>query len=297
MAEFTTALAMAVDRVNSGTFANLKFTPEQIRELRYASLLHDFGKVGVREHVLVKAKKLYEPDMELIRWRFHYIRKSLEKEYVEKKFRHLKESGNAGFSQYEKYLELEYQERLAEINSFFRVILDSNEPSVLEAGNFQKLEALTTHKLLLDDGTEVPFLKQNELVSLSVRKGNLDRMERAEIESHVSHTYKFLIQIPWTSDLRRIPDIAYGHHEKLDGSGYPLGLKSPEIAPQTRMMTISDIYDALTAPDRPYKKSLPQDRALDILKLEVKDGHLDQELLDIFIEAGVFRVQFKPEER
>jgi HD-GYP domain-containing protein (c-di-GMP phosphodiesterase class II) len=297
VAEFTTALAMAVDRVNSGTFANLKFTPEQIRELRYASLLHDFGKVGVREHVLVKAKKLYEPDMELIRWRFHYIRKSLEKEYVEKKFRHLKESGNAGFSQYEKYLELEYQERLAEINSFFRVILDSNEPSVLEAGNFQKLEALTTHKLLLDDGTEVPFLKQNELVSLSVRKGNLDRMERAEIESHVSHTYKFLIQIPWTSDLRRIPDIAYGHHEKLDGSGYPLGLKSPEIAPQTRMMTISDIYDALTAPDRPYKKSLPQDRALDILKLEVKDGHLDQELLDIFIEAGVFRVQFKPEER
>ncbi|HNN59432.1 MAG TPA: HD domain-containing phosphohydrolase, partial [Leptospiraceae bacterium] len=108
-----------------------------------------------------------------------------------------------------------------------------------------------------------------------------------------SHTYKFLVQIPWTSELRRIPDIAHGHHEKLDGSGYPLGLKSQEISPQTRMMTISDIYDALTASDRPYKKSVSQERAIDILKLEVKDGHVDSDLLDIFIEAEIFKVQYR----
>lgn len=294
VAEFTVGLAMAVDRLNSGKFAALHFSNDQIRELRYASLLHDFGKVGVRENVLVKAKKLYEHDMELIRWRFHYLRKSIEKEYLEKKLKYIKENGNIGFSQYEKYLDLEFREDLAEANEFFRVIADSNEPSIMESGNFQKLEELAMKKIRMDDGSEVPFLKENELVSLSVRRGNLDRTERLEIESHVSHTYRFLIQIPWTSDLKRIPDIAHGHHEKLDGSGYPLGLKAHEISPQTRMMTIADIFDALTAPDRPYKKSLSLDKALDILKLEVKDNHVDPDLLDIFIESGVFNQQFKP---
>ncbi len=110
-----------------------------------------------------------------------------------------------------------------------------------------------------------------------------------EIESHVSHTYRFLIQIPWTQDLARIPDIAHGHHEKLDGTGYPMGLRGDEIALQTRMMTIADIYDALTAPDRPYKKSLSAERALDILHLEAKESHVDARLLKVFIEAGVFR--------
>ena len=114
--------------------------------------------------------------------------------------------------------------------------------------------------------------------------------ERMEIESHVSHTYRFLIQIPWTSDLAHVPDIAHGHHEKLDGSGYPMGLQGDEIALQTRMMTIADIYDALTAPDRPYKKSMPAERALDILKLEANEKRLDRQLLGVFIESGVFRI-------
>ncbi|HMU81929.1 MAG TPA: HD domain-containing phosphohydrolase [Leptospiraceae bacterium] len=293
VAEFTVGLAQAVDRLSSGKFADLKFSPDQIRELRYASLLHDFGKVGVRENVLVKAKKLYEPDMELIRWRFHYIRKALEKDVLEKKLKYYKENGAVGFAQYEKYVDLEFRETMEEVNEFFRIINESNEPSVLEAGNFARLEEISQRKFRVDDGSDVPFLKQNELVSLSVRKGNLDRQERLEIESHVSHTYKFLVQIPWTSELRRIPDIAHGHHEKLDGSGYPLGLKSQEISPQTRMMTISDIYDALTASDRPYKKSVSQERAIDILKLEVKDGHVDSDLLDIFIEAEIFKVQYR----
>jgi HD-GYP domain-containing protein (c-di-GMP phosphodiesterase class II) len=103
------------------------------------------------------------------------------------------------------------------------------------------------------------------------------------------HTYEFLSKIPWTRDLQNIPKLARGHHEKLDGSGYPYGLAAPEIPPQTRMMTISDIFDALAAQDRPYKPRVPTDRALDILREEAREGMLDPELLELFIEAKVFR--------
>jgi len=288
VADFTVGLAMAVDRLSDGPFQNVKFNMEQIREIRYASLLHDFGKVGVREKVLVKAKKLYEHELELIDWRFKYIRKAVEKEYLERKFRHLKE-GRAEYEAYEKLLDQEMNEKLEQISRMFATIVESNEPAVVEEGNFSFLEQIAMHKIRMDDGAKIPFLKQNELVSLSIRRGNLDQAERLEIESHVTHTYRFLIQIPWTTDLRRIPDIARGHHEKLDGTGYPLGLRESEIAVQTRMMTISDIYDALTAPDRPYKKSLTPEKAIDILKIEAKEKHVDDELLNIFIQAEVFR--------
>src|SRR5207237_10309983 len=111
--------------------------------------------------------------------------------------------------------------------------------------------------------------------------------ERREIESHVTHTYRFLPQIPWTRTLKRVPDIAYGHHEKLTGKGYPRSLKESEIALPTRMMTISDIYDALTASDRPYKKAVPKEKAYEILEDEAKRGDIDSDLLRVFIEADI----------
>ena len=290
VAEFTTGLAKAVDRLNSGVFANAQFSVEQIRELRYASLLHDFGKVGVREEVLVKAKKLYPYEFEAIEARFKLIFQLAEKHYLQKKIKYLKTNGRKGFEEYETYLDREMAEKLAEIQEMLDVIRSSNEPTIVEAGNFARLEEITRKKARLPGGELIPFLRENELLSLSIRRGNLDQKERMEIESHVSHTYRFLIQIPWTGDLARVPDIAHGHHEKLDGSGYPMGLRGDEIALQTRMMTIADIFDALTAPDRPYKKSLPTERALDILKLEANEKRLDVQLLDVFIESGVYRI-------
>ena len=132
-----------------------------------------------------------------------------------------------------------------------------------------------------------PFLTEGEILKLSVRKGSLTELERREIESHVTHTYRFLQQIPWTRALRRVPDIAYGHHEKLGGGGYPRSLTDPDISLPTRMMTISDIYDALTASDRPYKRAVPKEKAYDILLDEAKRGELDADLLRVFIESDV----------
>jgi len=138
------------------------------------------------------------------------------------------------------------------------------------------------------DGGAKPLLTGDEVRLLSIRKGSLDDRERVQIESHVVHTFNFLQQIPWTKEIRNVPEIARGHHEKLNGLGYPYKLSAPEIPMQTRMMTISDIFDALSATDRPYKKAVNLEKALDILRFSVKDGELDPELYKIFLEAKVY---------
>jgi len=158
---------------------------------------------------------------------------------------------------------------------------------VMPEGSFDALHDINRRTFVDFEGRERPLLEDHELQFLMIRKGNLDDSERREIESHVTHTYRFLTQIPWTRTLKRVPDIAYGHHEKLTGQGYPRSLKEPEIALPTRMMTISDIYDALTASDRPYKRAVPKEKAYDILLDEAKRGELDSDLLRVFIEADV----------
>ena len=140
------------------------------------------------------------------------------------------------------------------------------------------------------DGSFQPYLFTKEAENLSIAKGSLNLQERLEIESHVTHSFRFLRQIPWTKDLRRVPTIAYAHHEKLNGTGYPNSLRTDDIPLQAKMMAICDIYDALTAADRPYKRALPPEKALDILGFEVKDGHLDAELVRIFTESNTWKL-------
>ncbi len=135
-----------------------------------------------------------------------------------------------------------------------------------------------------------PLLTAEELRFLSIPKGSLDPEERQQIESHVKHSFLFLSQIPWTKELKNIPKIARAHHEKLDGSGYPDGIKAEQIPFQSKMMTISDIFDALTAHDRPYKPAVPTERALTIIGKEVKSQLLDPVLFKLFVDAKVYEI-------
>jgi HD-GYP domain-containing protein (c-di-GMP phosphodiesterase class II) len=164
----------------------------------------------------------------------------------------------------------------------------SNEPTILPEGDFQYLQQLAQADYEDIHGQRRRLVDNEEARILSIRKGNLDAAERIEIESHVTHTFNFLMKIPWTRDLAKVADIAYAHHEKLNGRGYPRKLSAADIPLQSRMMAISDIYDALTASDRPYKRAISTDRALDILKMEVGDGLLDPALVETFIDARVF---------
>jgi HD-GYP domain-containing protein (c-di-GMP phosphodiesterase class II) len=288
VATMTVGLAQAVDRLGSGPYRDVTFTREQLRELRYAGLLHDFGKVGVREQVLVKEKKLYPQDLELIRHRFAYLDQRTELEFERARTELLLAGGRAAYDAGLARIECERRRRRDELARFLDTIVQANEPTVLAEGSFEALEAIGERTFVDFDGRLRPLLEDHELQFLMIRRGNLDEEERREIESHVTHTYRFLEQIPWTRELRAIPHIAYAHHEKLNGHGYPNRVTGIEIPVHARNMTIADIFDALTATDRPYKRAVPRDRALDILAMEAKEGTIDAALLETFIGARVF---------
>ncbi|MGE3727088.1 MAG: HD domain-containing phosphohydrolase [Candidatus Sericytochromatia bacterium] len=292
VAVLTVGLAEKLDRVTEGPYQGVRFNRQELKEIQYASLLHDFGKIGVRENVLVKAEKLYPDELETIKHRFDMIRKGLENEYNLRKLQYLLELDKAKALQLFPALEAEFYQRYQDLEADFQLILQTNRPTVLAQETSQKLQEIQ-QRIFTFNEKELPLLTPFELSRLSIVKGSLDQDERLEIESHVTHTFEFLSQIPWTNELKNVPQIAYAHHEKLNSRGYPRGLRAEEIPVQSKMMTISDIYDALTASDRPYKKALPISKALDILGFEVKDGMLDAELYKIFVESKVYELIHK----
>lgn len=292
VARLTLGLAGAVEADERGPYAGVRFTAEQRMEIRYAALLHDFGKVGVREHVLVKANKFYPHELALVEQRFDYARKSLEAESLLRQ----RDRIIAGESPAKVLLDEEgaMQARFREIDAAIELVRRCNKPTVLPAGISGPLAELARVAFPGPDGTRHTLLSETEVELLSIPKGSLSPAERLEIQSHVTHTYRFLSQIPWTRNLRRVPEIAAAHHEKLDGTGYPLAAPADAIVVESRMMAIADIYDALTVNDRPYKKSISPDLALEILEAEVKEGKLDADLFRLFHEHDVPRRALEP---
>ena len=289
VSHMTVGLAEAVDRCETGSYGETRFSTEQMKEIRYAALLHDFGKVGVREEVLIKAKKLYPQQMEILASRFDYLYKDLEARLERDKYGALLEFDRPEALSRIATLEEKHRLQRAELEESFRMILRANEPTLMPSGQFDRLFEIARQSYLDPRGLERPVLTQEEVRFLSIPKGSLDPDERVQIESHVIHSFNFLLQIPWTKEIREIPRIARAHHEKLNGTGYPYQLKSDEIPVQAKIMTICDMFDALSASDRPYKKAVPSERALDILDTCVKQNELDPELFRIFLESKVFK--------
>ncbi len=286
--KLTSGIAHAVTEIAVGKYRDVRLSDDQFKELRYACLLHDFGKVGVREHILIKAKKLVPGQLEVIQARFEFVQRSVQVRYANEKLEAMRSQGqdSPAIAEIDRRLEQELQQ----LRMWFEAIASANEPSVLPEDKASMLEILARQTYQDMSGQDHPMLDQQEFRFLSIRKGTLDEQERLEMEAHVTHSFHFLSKIPWTPLMRNIPEIAYGHHEKLDGSGYPRGLTESAIPVQTKMMTIADIYDALTAQDRPYKRAVPVDRALDILHAEAGAGKLDRDLLDVFIAKRIFEL-------
>ncbi|HTS70320.1 MAG TPA: HD domain-containing phosphohydrolase, partial [Terriglobia bacterium] len=295
VAKLTVALAETVDRLDSGPYKDIRFTREDIREIRYASILHDFGKVGVREEVLVKAKKLYPHQLELIKKRFQYVRKALELEACRTKLDHVLRNGNQGFEEYFARLDGDHDRELQNLDQFLEHIIQANEPTVLPNEASEELVQIAGWTFDDPAGPAEPLLAPEELELLSIKKGSLDPNEWMQMQSHVIHSFRFLSLIPWTKELRRVPEIAKAHHEKLDGSGYPYNMPlNGEVIPfQSKMMTIADMFDALTASDRPYKKAVPVERALNIIGDDVKSELLDPVLFNLFVDAKIYQLTAK----
>ncbi len=287
VATLTVGLAERLGAAPSPALASAALSRDQLQELRYAALLHDFGKVGVREKVLIKSTKLYYGQIKAVEQRFAYIAKALEAERLSRKLE-LVASGRPANGAELSALDAEYESREAELRRLLEAVLRANEPTVLEEEKLRMLLELPKRTYVDWNGQQQPFLTDKELAALSIRRGSLSEEERREIECHVTHTYEFLSQIPWTGEFSAIPEITWAHHEKPDGTGYPRGLTAPSIPLQSRIMAIADVYDALVAWDRPYKRAVSVSRALEIMAEEAKAGKLDRELLELFVAERVY---------
>ena len=300
VAKLTVGLSQEVNIINSGIFSEIYFSNQQIQELRYAALLHDFGKIGVPEAILTKRKKLYQEQLELIQQRFSLAQRTLEMEYAQTKYKYL--SGHLSdiyqshtqksclLCQKIKNLDLELEVAITQLNDYWQTILTANEPKILAEQPLKQLQEISLYTYKDIDGQIKPLITPEEMAQLTVPRGNLTPEERQAIEAHVTDSYEFLKQIPWTKKLQKIPNIAYGHHERLDGSGYPRGLKENEISIQTQIIVIADIYDALTAGDRPYKQGLPVEVALRIMGSEAAENKINSHLFELFKQKQVFSI-------
>jgi HD-GYP domain-containing protein (c-di-GMP phosphodiesterase class II) len=263
-------LASTINLTKVGLLASTQFSDVQMREIRYAAMLHDIGKISVREDVLQKEKKLHAWELSQIEMRFKMMRLALKLELANEKD------------------QFELAKRTRELDHALQSIRIANEPSILPAEVSKEILELTKLQVKLDDGEVCCALHAHEKDKLCIPKGSLSADERVEVEKHVSFTYEILKMVPWGRGLENVPVIAHRHHEKLDGSGYPERVLAADIPMQSRILTITDIYDALTAKDRPYKPAVPIERALLILEDEVKNGKLDPVLFALFIDAKAY---------
>jgi response regulator RpfG family c-di-GMP phosphodiesterase len=283
VAELTVGLVEVVNRTPNGPYGPVRFSEQQIKEVRYASLLHDFGKVGVREQVLVKARKL-QPE------RLERILQRLYQRDMEISLMAMEQAWDRG----EKVSSFRFKEMVEQRRSDSRRLVDlivrCNEPQVLPQEVVEAMDDLEQLEFTHWEGRSERILESGDIAALRIAKGSLSESEREEVNSHVTHTFRFLSQIPWTGSLAGLPEIAYAHHERLNGKGYPRGLKSDQIPLQSKLMAISDVYDALVAADRPYKVAVTVPKSLEILEGEVKSGLLDAEALRLFVEAKIYEL-------
>ncbi|PCJ17435.1 MAG: hypothetical protein COB02_13505 [Candidatus Cloacimonadota bacterium] len=242
--------AIAVNETQSGKYKDISFSAQELREVRYAGLLHDIGKIGVKENILKKVNKLNDDKMEAIVNRFLLI-------------------------QYKDKISLE-----KEIETIVRSCTSYN----LSEEDFQHLGKIKDQTYIDTNGSTHNLLNEYEYTCLSVKHGNLTWDEIKEMRKHAEGTAKILKKIKLPKDLKNLAFIASQHHEKLDGTGYPLGLKDKDILLASQIMCIADIYEALVAKDRPYKPPLPVKKALEIIQMEVDEGKIDLELYEIFKE-------------
>jgi len=281
----TMDIARAINEEDDGPLKDVYFNEDQMKELAIAAWLHDVGKITTPEHVVDKSTKLEAIfDREhLIRCRFDNIKRSIMIRYLQSRL----ESSGVCIAK-ETIPEETFMRELEEIEEDAAFVVSCNQPGeFMDDSKIERLRQIA-QKRWEDNGTEIPYLTEDELYNLSIRKGSLNNEDRKIIENHATVTYKMLSKLPFPKKLKNVPEIAAKHHEKLDGTGYPFGSKAEEIPYQARILAIADVFEALTAKDRPYKKAMPLSQALKIMGFMRKDGHIDGDILDLFIRKKIY---------
>lgn len=270
LARMAVRFAKAIDNSDDEKFRHVTFSQDRLKQLYYAALLHDVGKIGIRENILLKYSRLSDGEQQTLRYKFKCISLVLEA-----RIREGKESAS------ERKLALELEETLA-------FLLQTCTAGFLKEEDQDRLKSIAKQFVLMPDQQTEYLLTARELENLVMTRGNLTVSERAIMESHASITYEILKNIPWPQNLPDIAMLAASHHEKIDGSGYFRGWRGDEIPLESRILAILDIYEALTSIDRPYKKTMSAEVALEIIRKEVDKDGLDRDIFELFVNEKIY---------
>jgi hypothetical protein len=282
-------LADAVTQTRDGPMASFSMTERDRYELKMAGLLHDCGKITTPVHVVDKATKLQTlfDRIGLLDTRFEVLKRDAELDTLRQQLA-LRPCVDP---QAEAAVLLAIQGRIAALDADRAFLHTANigSEAMSEAALQRVHEIARQHRWRNPAGDEVEFLTPDELENLTIRAGTLTSTERQTINHHIVATIKMLEQLPWPKHLKNVPEYAGGHHERMDGKGYPKGLKREQMSVQARIMGIADIFEALTAGDRPYKPGMKLSQAIGIMQKFALNGHIDPDLLDIFLNQGVYK--------
>ncbi len=288
VANLTMVMAETINEQKNGKFSEKHFTPEQLHELRVAAWMHDIGKVTTPVEIVEKAKKLQTifDRIQYVDMRMQYLIQNCRMEALDWKLQ-LTQKGAAP-EELEK-VENQFREREAELKDIREFIHQCNMPGeFLEDAKLERLKAISEMTYTDIDGENHPYLDEDELINLSIRKGSITEKERKVMQHHAQVTLQMLDKIPFTKKLKNIPKFAGAHHEYINGKGYPLGLKGDEIPFEGKLMAVTDIAEALTASDRPYKKAMPLENVFRILRVMAQNEELDKDLVELFINEKVY---------
>jgi len=281
VADLTMSIADKINEAKTGPFADVYFNNDRLKELRIAAWLHDVGKITTPEYVIDKSRKLQTiyDRLEIIETRMEVVRR----DYLIKQIRGNDPKTECGH----KDDAVDYDKVVRDMEENLRFLAAVNTGTeVLTDEMLNRLQQIASVPWSLN-GEQKSLLNEDELYNISIHQGTLTAEEREIIKNHATVTYKMLSQLPFPKKMRNVAVYAAAHHEKLDGTGYPLGLHEDQIPLQARIIALADVFDALTAKDRPYKKEKTLSEAVRILRSMVKDKYVDSDLLDIFIDENI----------
>lgn len=287
--ELTMEIANKINETDQGDFADFSFSEDELEELRIATWLHDTGKITTPEYVVDKSNKLETvfDRVELVRTRWQAIRLAKRLDVLNKLLSTVEDKLDP---QLRDRLIGEMQDDLKQLDDDLEFLVTTNKGGEFMADEkIDRLKKIAAHTYNVGNGTDIPYLTDDEVYNLSIRKGTLTDEEREIMNNHVVMSIKILEQLPWPRKMSNVPAIAGAHHEKLDGTGYPNGWKEEEISLQGRIMAVADVFEALSAKDRPYKDPMPLSQAIKILGFMVKDKHLDERIVKLFVESGLVK--------
>jgi HD-GYP domain-containing protein (c-di-GMP phosphodiesterase class II) len=284
----TMMLAEAVNLTGTGPLKSFHMTEKDRQELKIAGLLHDCGKVTTPVHVIDKATKLHtiSDQIHMINTRFEVLKRDAEIEFLNAKLKTHTKTGEQNIAK----LEQQFREHITKMNEDCKFLQECNigGESMSPESQERVRQIGSQYTWQNTAGKQAPFLTEDEINSLCIKSGTLTQEERNIINHHIVVTIKMLESLPWPKNLRNVPEYAGGHHERMDGKGYPRGLTREQMSVQARVMGIADIFEALTSADRPYKKGKSLTESLHILGKFKLNGHVDPDLFDVFVREKVY---------